>query len=129
VIPPINRYVLDGSYHMPTTTRVSAGVDQGLLKVIRVSGTYSYQRGSQLARGLNLNAPVGGLRPDPAFRNIVEVVSDAASWQHQLQVDANINPGALLPAFKGPRINWKRTTVFLNYALTKLENNSDGPFS
>jgi hypothetical protein len=129
VIPPINRYVLDGGYHMPRTKRVSAGVDRGLLKVIRVATTYSYQQGSQLARGLNLNAPVGGVRLNPAFRNIVEVVSDAASWQHQLQIDANLNPGALLPAFKGPRISWKRTTVFVNYALTKLENNSDGPFS
>jgi hypothetical protein len=129
VIPPTNRYLLDRAYHMPRTERVSAGVDQGLLKVVRVAATYSYQHGSQLARGLNLNAAAGGVRPDPAFRNIVEVVSDAASWQHQLQVDANINPGALLPAFKGPRISWKRTTVFLNYALTKLENNSDGPFS
>jgi hypothetical protein len=128
VIPPINRYLLDDAYHMPRMERVSAGVDQGLLKVIRLAATYSYQRGSQLARGFDLNAPVDGLRPNPAFRNIVEVVSDAASWQHQLQVDANINPGALLPAFKGPRLNWKRTTVFLNYALTTVENNSDGPF-
>jgi hypothetical protein len=126
---PINRYILDGGYHMPRINRVSAGVDQGLLKVMRVSATYSYQHGTRLARGLNLNAPVNGVRPDPAFRNIVEVASDAASWQHLLQVDANINPGALLPAFKGPRINWKRTTVFLNYTLAALENNTDGPFS
>ena len=54
------------SYQMPRTTRVSAGVDQGLFKVVRVSTTYSYQRGSRLARGLNLNAPVDGVRPDPA---------------------------------------------------------------
>src|SRR5439155_23677294 len=99
VVPPINRYLLDNGYRMPRTTRVSAGIDQGLAKVIRVSGTYSYQRGSRLSRGLNLNAPVGGARPDPAFRNIVEVVSDAASRLHQLQFDANVNPGALLPAF------------------------------
>ena len=128
-IPPINRYLLGDSYRMPRTTRVSAGIDQGLLKVIRVSGTYSHQRGARLARGLNLNAPVDGVRPDPAVRNLVEVMSDAASWQHQLQIDANINPGALLPAFKGPRISWKRTTVFANYTLARLENNSDGAFS
>jgi hypothetical protein len=128
VIPPINRYLLDDAYHMPRIQRVSTGIDQGLLKTIRVSATYSYQRAARLARGLNLNAPVDGVRPNPAFRNIVEVVSDAASWQHQLQVDANINPGALLPAFKGPRISWKRTTVFLNYAMTTIENNTDGPF-
>ena len=79
--------------------------------------------------GVNVNAPVDGLRPDPAFRNIVDVAADAASWQHQLQIDATMNPGALLPAFKGPRISWKRTTVFLNYSLANLQNNTDGPFS
>jgi hypothetical protein len=129
IVPPINRYLLPSRYRMPQTARTSAGIDQQLVKVIRVSGTYSYQRGSRLSRGLNLNAAVNGVRPDPAFRNIVEVVSDAASRQHQFQVAANVNPGALLPAFTGPRISWKRTTLFLNYTLAKLENNTDGPFS
>jgi hypothetical protein len=128
LIPPINRYLLGEAYGMPRITRFSSGVDQQI-KTVRVSGTYSYQRGARLARGLNLNPPVDGVRPDPSFRNIVEVVSDAASWQHQLQVDATVNPGALLPAFKAPRIGWKRTTVFFNYTLARLENNSDGPFS
>ena len=129
VIPPTNRYQLGDSYDMPRTTRFSSGVDQALFKVIRVSGTYSYQKGSRLSRGLNLNAPVNGVRPFPSFRNLVEVVSDASSWQHQLQIDLTANPGALLPAFKGPRISWKRTTVFLNYSRLSVENNSDGPFA
>lgn len=129
LVPPINRYLFGGAYHMPRTTRVSAGVDQTLLKVVRVSAIYSYQRASRVARGDNLNQAVDGVRPDPDFRNIVEIVSDAASRQHQLQIDSNVNPGALLPAFNGPRVSWKRTTVFLNYALTGLRNNSDGPFS
>ena len=128
VVPPINRYLLGGRYHMPRTSRVSAGIDQTLSRTIRIAGTYSYQRGADLARGLNLNEPVGGVRPDPAFRNIVEVVSDAASRQHQLQVDVTANPGALLPALSGPRISLKRTTLFLNYTLAKLRNNTDGPF-
>jgi len=129
IIPPTNRYQLGDSYDMPRTTRFSTGVDQALFKVIRVSGTYSYQRGARLARGLNLNAPVDGVRPFPSFRNLVEVVSDASSWQHQLQIDANVNPGALLPAFKGPRVSWKRTTVFLNYSLLTVDNDTDGPFA
>jgi hypothetical protein len=128
IVPPINRYLLDDLYRAPRTMRVSSGIEQGLLKVVRVSATYSYQRGSRLSRGLNLNTPVAGIRPTPAFGNIVEIVSDAASRQHQLQVDANINPGALLPAFNAPLIGWKRTTVFLNYTLATLRNNTDGPF-
>jgi hypothetical protein len=85
--------------------------------------------GSRLARGLNLNPIVNGVRPDPAFANVIDVVSDAASRLHQLQVDASINPGALLPAFRGPLISWKRTTVFANYTLASFRNNTDGPFS
>jgi len=129
VVPPINRYVLGSEYRLPQITRVSAGVDQGMLKVVRLAATYSYQRAARLARGLDVNQPVTGVRPNPAFANIVDVVSDAASRQHQLQVDANINPGALLPAFNGPLVSWKRSTVFLNYTLAKVENNTDGPFS
>ena len=128
VIPPINRYVLGDDYRLPQIRRVSAGIDQGMLKVIRASATYSYQRLSRLARGANLNQPVNGVRPNEAFANIVNVVSDAAARQHQLQVDANINPGALLPAFQGPLVSWKRTTVFVNYTLASLQNNTDGPF-
>jgi hypothetical protein len=128
-VPATNRYLLGADYQAPRITRFSTGVDQGLLKAVRVSATYSYQRSSRLSRGLNLNIPVGGIRPDAAFANIIDVVSDAASLQHQLQIDANVNPGAMLPAFKGPLVSWKRTTLFLNYSLVSLRNNSDGPFS
>src|SRR5262249_3801864 len=129
LVPPVNRYELSPGFSVPRTTRVSAGVDQGFLKVMRVSATYSYQQGSRLARGLNLNPLVNGVRPDPQFSNVIEVVSDASSRLHQLQVDGSINPGAMMPAFRGPRFSWKRTTVFANYSLATFRNNTDGPFS
>ncbi|HEV3141435.1 MAG TPA: carboxypeptidase regulatory-like domain-containing protein [Vicinamibacterales bacterium] len=130
LVPPVNRYLLDSSFATPRIARVSAGVDQVLLKVIRASVTYSYQRGSRLARGANLNAPTSGVRPDATFADIIDVVSDAASVQHQVQVDANVNPGALLPLRStAPRISWKRATVFANYTLASVRNNTDGPFS
>jgi len=128
--PLVNRYLLDRSFATPRIARVSAGVDQTVMKVTRVSATYSYQRGSRLARGENLNVPILGVRPDPSFANIIDVVSDAASIQHQLQLDATINPGALLPVnSNAPRINWKRATVFASYTLGSIRNNTDGPFS
>src|SRR5260221_4902336 len=128
-IPPINKYLLDAGYQMPRITRISGGVDQGFLKVNRVSMNYSYQQGKRLARGLNLNTAANGLRPDPLFRNIVQAVSDAESRQHQVLFDGNINPGAMLPAFKGPLLSLKRTTLFINYQLTWLRNNTDGAFA
>lgn len=129
VVPPINKYLLGDQFELPRITRVSAGVDQGIAKNTRIAATFSYQRGARLARGLNLNPIVNGIRPDQSFANVIEAVSDAASRQRQLQIDANVNPGALLPAFNGPRISFKRTTVFMNYTLASTRSNTDGAFA
>jgi hypothetical protein len=129
-VPPVNRYALSPNYDAPRITRFSTGLDQAIRKVSRVSVTYSYLRGSRLARGLNVNPAIDGVRPDPTFANVIDVVPDAASRQHELRFDASINPGAMLPLPpSAPRINWKRTTVFANYTLSSLQNNTDGPFS
>jgi hypothetical protein len=129
-IPPVNRYALSPNYDAPRITRFSGGVDQSFHKVNRISITYSYLRGSRLARGLNVNPSIDGVRPDPRFANVIDVVSDADSRQHELRIDANINPGAMiaLPP-SAPRVSWKRITVFSNYTLASLQNNTDGPFS
>jgi hypothetical protein len=126
--PPANRYLLGDGLRLPRSTRVSAGIDQRLASRLQSTVTYSHTRGSTVLRGLNLNAPVGDLRPEPLFGNVIAVASDASSRQHQLQVNLTANPGALLPAFNAPRISWMRTTLFLNYTLAQLENNSDGAF-
>jgi hypothetical protein len=128
-MPPINRYLLGETFRLPTSNRVSVGIDQRLAPVVTSTATYSHTRGAALARGLNLNAPVASVRPDPSFGNIIEVVTDASSRLHQLQLNVTANPGALLPAFNAPRIRWKRTTLFLNYTLAKLESNTDGAFA
>jgi Carboxypeptidase regulatory-like domain len=127
--PPANRYLLGDGLRLPRNTRVSAGIDQRLASRLQSTVTYSYARGAAVLRGLNLNAPLGGVRPEPLFGNIIAVASDARSRQHQLQVNLTANPGALVPAFNAPRINFKRTTLFFNYTLARLENSTDGAFS
>jgi hypothetical protein len=126
--PPVNRYLLGPEYGLPINNRVSFGVDQRVRKT-QLAATYAYTRGSSLAHGHNLNAPVAGVRPNPTFGNIVEVETDANSRLHQLQVNVTANPGALFPVGKAPLINFKRTTVFLNYTWSTLRNNADGAFS
>jgi hypothetical protein len=127
--PPANRYLLDGDLSLPRTNRASFGVDQRLHRLVQTTTTYAYQRGSSVYRGLNLNAPVNGERPDALFGNIIDVVSDASSRQHEVQFAMTVNPGALFPAFNAPLIKWSRSTVFANYTWMNIKNNSDGPFS
>ena len=128
---PVSRYVLGDDLQLPRTTRLSAGVDQRFPKArVQLSAVYAYLRGSDQYRGNNLNAPANGVRPDPSFGNVIEVLSDATSRQHQLQTALTVNPGALLPLpASAPRIRWMRTTVFVNYTFGIHDNDADGPFS
>ena len=130
ILVPVNRYVLGDGLELPTFKRLSVGIDQRLAPRLQSSITYAYTKGGSVARGLNLNAPVAGVRPDARFGNVVEVVSDATSRQHQMQVNLTANPGALLPlGANTPLINWKRTTMFLNYTLGTVKSNTEGAFA
>jgi hypothetical protein len=126
---PVSRYVLGEGVVLPRSTRVSLGVDRRY-KVIQASATYSYTRGGAVARGENLNAPLNGVRPDPRFGNIIEVVSDASSRQHQVQSNLTINQGALFPQSKSaPLVGFKRMTLFINHTFGRARNNTDGAFT
>jgi hypothetical protein len=154
--PPINRYLLGDEVQMARTTRMSAGIDQAITSKVRVNLTYAGTRGSELLRGQNLNAPVVSVRPDPDFANIVEVLSDARSRQHSLNIGSSINfarsgsagpagmamvflngppppppPPGGAPAARAatPLWDWRRFTVNLNYVYGRSRNNTDGPFS
>jgi hypothetical protein len=113
----------------PRTSRASVGIDQRLHRLVQTTTTYAYQRDRRCYRGVNLNAPVDGVRPEQQFGNIIDVVSDARSHQHEMQFALTVNPGALFPAFNAPLIKWSRATVFANYTWTSVKNNSDGPFA
>jgi hypothetical protein len=129
VAPPVGRYELSGELALQRGTRISLGIDRRY-KQVQASATYAYIRNDAIARGDNLNAPVDGVRPDPRYANVIEVVSDGSGRQHQLQTNLTVNQGALFPLKKSdPFIGMKRVTVFLNYTLARNRNNSDGAFA
>lgn len=115
--PPANRYLLGEATSLPSSMAASAGVDRQLAGGLRLSATYTCRRGWGLLRGANLNAPVEGVRPDPAFANIVEVQSDASSRSHTLNLSATML-----------MLNWHRTLLAANYSFTRAESNTTGPF-
>lgn len=102
---PTNRYLLSDGLQMQRNFRLSGGFDRAVTRMLRVNATYAHTSGENLMRGRNLNAPVNGARPDPNFANIVEVLGDAESRVHSLNIGTSINfnvprPGA--PAGAGP---------------------------
>ncbi|HMF59554.1 MAG TPA: TonB-dependent receptor [Vicinamibacterales bacterium] len=127
-----NRYLLTDDLPMVRNARASIGVDETISPRVRLGVLYAVTRGSGLLRGRNLNAPVDGVRPDPAFVNVVEVAADAASKQHTISANANVSLAAPSPALNGPnspRVNWKRTSFNVNYTSGRFENNTDGAFN
>jgi hypothetical protein len=99
-----NRYFLSDDLPMQRNIRFSAGLSRTVSRMLSVNATYAHTNGDNLMRGLNLNPPVDGVRLDPNFANIVQVLGDAESTQHTLNVGASLNfnvPRAGGPAAPG----------------------------
>ena len=127
-VTPADRYLLDPALEHPRNIRVSSGVDYAFSPRIRVNATYQHIRGEGVFRGLNLNAPAGGVRPQPQFGNVVQVVGDAGMRQHLVTIGGNTNP----PSEQGrtaPMWNFRRFNFFGNWTVNWSRNNSEGPFS
>jgi hypothetical protein len=127
---PADRYLFDPSLTMPRNTRFSGGIDQQLLPRVRVNAIYQHWRTDEMWRGLNLNAPVDGLRPNPSVANVIDVMSDASFRAHQLTVGWNvISPQSQPFNGLGPRWDWKRISFGGSYTFTHARDNTDGEFS
>jgi hypothetical protein len=127
-VTPVNRYLLDPALRNAKNSRISGGIDYAITSRMRASATYRYVRGTGVLRGLNLNAPLNGVRPDPTFGNVIEVVSDGKSRQHVLQLTAQTPPPAPSTG-EAKRWDWKRFGFFSGYTFASNNNNTDGPFS
>ena len=125
-----NRYLMhQDELAMVRTNRLSAGFQQTLTPRIRAGATYAYSRGAGLLRGVNLNAPLNGVRPDPRFANIIEVEDDARSITHSLSSNFSVSFMTPSPAAQNARFNIRRGSVNANYTLSRQKNNTDGAFS
>lgn len=101
---------------MPSTQRVTVGVDQPFGKTARVRVNYTHQRGHDLFRSIDANAPIDGVRPDPGARNITQLESSGRSISHALELNGSFNY---------PRY---RLSANSTYTFGQQRNDSDGPF-
>ena len=124
-VTPTNKYLL-GNFGLQQNVRYSGGIDQTFSPRFRTSVLFNYFHQRQLPRGINLNPPVNGVRPDQVFANIIQVVTDAEIIRHELYVNANLNLAPGPPS--RTRFNWRRLTLAANYSYIRAKRNSIGPF-
>jgi hypothetical protein len=127
VVAPSNKYLL-GNVGLQRNVRYSAGIDQTLSRSLRVNVLYNYIDQTQLPRGLNMNAPVDGVRPDPAFANVIATVTDAELRRHELYANVNFNLSPQGQSASGAKFDARRLTAVGSYSLIHARRNADGPF-
>lgn len=116
VLPP-SRYQLADGLMLPRRALGLGAVTQQITPTFGVNMSYSHTNGWDRFRGRNVNAPLDGVRPNPALGNVTEVESTA-----KLRVDS-VNVGL---NFNVPK---RRTFVFANYAFNRQFGDGDGAFS
>ena len=116
LILPASRISRDPDIQMPAVKQFSLGVQRQWEGLGQWFANYFYQRGNHQLRGHNLNAPVNGIRPDPALGNITQVESTASSSMQGLSINLNIAK---------PQ---KRFFSAFNYFWSKATNEADSPF-
>ena len=114
---PRERTLLAGDLRLPAAAAMSIGVERQFAHGVRISATYGLRRGWYLLRGHNLNAPVGGRRPDPTSGNVIEARNEAALRARTLTVH--------LATTTAPA----RTQLSATYLLSDGRTNSAGAFS
>jgi hypothetical protein len=83
---------------LPRLIHYSIGVERQIARRTTVTITYSGIRGRNLFRARDLNAPVGGIRPDPSAGFIRQIESSAGMNAHSLELSVR---GQLSRYFQG----------------------------
>jgi hypothetical protein len=124
-IPLANTYRL-GDYKLNKNVRYSAGIDQKFSPRASVNVLFNYYHQDQLPRGMNLNPVIDGVRPDPAYANIIATVTDAQLLRHELFVNFNVNFAS--PSANKGTVNWHRLALNGGYSFIRARRNALGPF-
>jgi hypothetical protein len=116
VLPP-SKYMLASGIVLPKRALVLFAVTQRISPLFSINASYNHQNGWDRFRGVNLNAPLNGVRPDPSLGNVTQVESTARLEADSFNVGMNFS------------IPQRRMFLFANYAWNNQRNDADGAFS
>lgn len=104
-----------GGLDQPTLREANVAVEHSV-GAVRLNTMLLHRRGVHELRGIDINAPAGGVRPDPSTGPVTEVRSSARSGVDAISINLNI----VRPE--------QRLFVAANYTLSRSFNDTDSPF-
>jgi Carboxypeptidase regulatory-like domain len=116
-ILPSSKYQLAGDLVIPKRALGLVALTQQVSPNFGLNLSYSHTNGWDRFRGRNINAPLDGVRPDPALGNITQVESTAMLRVDSMTAGLNVN------------VPKRRTFLFANYQFNRQLSDADGPFS
>jgi hypothetical protein len=106
---------------MPRVHQASISYDRQLTPAITLQTSYQTLRGENQMRSRNINAPVNGLRPNPAFGDITQFESTGRSQSDRLTVGTR---------FRMPFKQGQQPIMFnVNYTFGQVKNHADSATS
>ena len=107
--------IRDGAIDQPIIHQASIGFEKPLKPWADFRADYMWTRGFSTLRSINVNAPIDGVRPDPAFGNISEIQSTGKRAMDRFTVAVNAR---YIP---------RRIIGMVMYQLASARNFADSP--
>ena len=112
-LPPSFKTLSDNLAN-PSVFAAQIGANLRAHRNLNIETAYKFQKGTHLFRSRDINAPVNGIRPKPAFGRISQLESSGISSEHSLHITAE------------GRI--KNVSFNAKYTLSRLKDNFDSAF-
>ncbi len=113
---PPTELALAPTAQLPRWQRASVGVNHEIRQGLRLNADTFYERTSDDFRALDLNAPIAGVRPDPAFGRLLLVQSIGRATRGGANLDVSFSPRQ--GTFSSLRYGYSRTFNDGDDALT-----------
>ena len=104
-MPPPSIVRASGDLRLATTRRLSVGVEREISDAVEVGVNVFDEVTSDRLRSIDINAPVGGVRPDPDFARITEIRSIGRAEERGVEVNLRARAREL---FGNLRYRWGR---------------------
>jgi hypothetical protein len=128
-IPPTGLDLLGPNLLLARTTRLSTAISQDLGKRVNVSLVYAHNQAAHQLSGFNLNAPVNGVVPNPAYSTVIEALSDASTRSYSLTTNLSVAFTPESPDLNKALFNWRRGGAYVYYRYAKADSDALGAFT